>query len=562
MVVSLDGKWQLYSKDPKNEDAVHEHCIDAIVPGDIHLDLLRNGLICEPLIGENSLNQTRIEEKDWWYHRTFHIEKNSLRTRSEIVFEGIDQSSDIFINGCHLGHTNNMFRIYRFDITGLLVEGINTIDVRVDVGLRDVNNKPTKEFEICWNTWDVRRFWSRKAQQSFYWDITPRLLTCGLWRSVYVESFDSVAIRDAYVTHTINNKHAELNVSVEMEVFDTNSDVLALGIVVNGKEQVNAKVLDILPVETGKITRDITLLLSHVRLWWPNGMGEQHLYSIEISLMNHAGKVISKKELRYGVRDISIIQESLNEKEKTFNFIVNGHPVFCKGWNWVPPDAIYARITPERYRELILTAVECNTNMLRVWGGGIYPDQSFFDLCDEMGIMVWQDFMFACGYYPDFDQAFCNEVQEEIDCIIRNFRNHASLVLWCGNNENQQVHETVNKGGVHIGKKIFDEIIPAKLIELDPNTLYRPTSPFGGDWSNSCKQGDQHIWDYSMAWLTNGTCQLKIWDFPNDNPKFMSEFGIQAPSNQKTAQQYMNGEKRLSVAYVVSSYVLLCCWVD
>lgn len=539
MEFTLNGTWTLYSQKLGDRQSPRENCIEAIVPGDVRLDLLRNGLIAEPLTGENSLSQTWIEEQDWWYHKDFCIDRNLLRSRTELVFEGIDQTGDIFINGKAVGHTNNMFRTYRYDVTDLLHEGTNSIDVRVDVGLAAHENAPTKDFEVCWNNWDVRRFWARKSQQSFYWDIAPRLLTCGLWRDVYLESFDEAAVRDVYITHQVQGSTAQLFVCTETEAFASREGLTLSVLISDGKTQ-TAQSRTFSAVKDEKQEIHFTLELNPVHLWWPNEMGEQHLYHVEINLMDERGRVISSKHLRYGVRDVTILQETINDEESTFNIVVNGIPVFCKGGDWVPPDSIYARITAEQEKEWILSAAECHFNMLRVWGGGIYPSRAFYDACDEQGILVWQDFMFACGYYPDFDEDFCKEFRAEAEDVVRALRNHACLALWCANNENQQVHEMVNPRGTHIGQRLYDNLLPALLEKLDPKNPYWPGSPLGGDWSNSCKRGDQHIWDYSMAWLTNGTRQLRIWDFAEENPKFTSEFGIESPPNLLSARDYMN----------------------
>lgn len=538
--ISLDGVWELCCR-PRNQwHAEKECCITAHVPGDVHLDLMQAGLIPEPLTGDNSLQMNWIEEKDWWYHKDFIVSRDALRNRAELVFEGIDLTADIWLNGEKLGNTNNMFREYRFDVTTLLREGINAIDVRLDVGLDAANDKPVKAFEACWNAWDVRRMWIRKAQQAFYWDITPRLHTCGLWRSVRLESFDLAVIRDVYVSSTVCGKQADIAIQIETETFGACADY-SLSVVLKDENTFETAVQSFAADGAVQHNQTVQLCIPSVQLWWPRGLGQQHLYSVEICLMDSYGRIISKKTLRHGVRRVTIRQEDINEEESTFNILVNGEPVFFKGWDWVPPDAIYARVTPQVERRLLDMAAECHTNMLRVWGGGIYPTDEFYDYCDELGIMLWQDFMLACGYYPDFDAGFCKEFEQEAAYIIRKYRNHASLGLWCANNENQQMHEMTNPHGVHIGQRLYDEILAVMTASLDPNTPYHPGSPFYGKLANSNERGDQHIWDHSMAWVTNGKYQLRIWDFAEGNPKFVSEFGVCSPPNLATAKAYMNG---------------------
>ena len=207
----------------------------------------------------------------------------------------------------------------------------------------------------------------------------------------------------------------------------------------------------------------------------PNGVGEPHLYQVKVVLHQGVSAELSSKSLRYGIRDIQLEQKGINSKESTFTFLVNGKRVYMKGGDWVPEDSIYARITKESTYDLVKLAHDGNYNMFRVWGGGIYPSDAFYDACDELGILVWQDFMFACGYYPDFDSEFYEEVSREVECVIRKYRNHAAVGLWCGNNENMQMFDEMQiqmNDTIHYGLKIYEEIIPNALKKLDPNNLY------------------------------------------------------------------------------------------
>lgn len=536
---SLDGTWDLFCCAPGTLTP-QECCIKAQVPGDVRLDLLRAGLIAEPLTEANVLEQNWIEEKDWWYHRTFTLPRDALRCHAELIFDGIDQTADIWCNGVSAGRANNMFREYRFDVTRLLHEGTNTLDVRLDVGLRWADDKPTAAFEKCWNNWDLRRMWMRKSQQSFYWDITPRLMTCGLWRGVRLEAYDEAAIRDVYVTSELHGADAQVTVEVETEAFaDVRGQSLSAVLWDETTRETALCALD--AAAAGRQKKTLRLQVPQARLWWPNGMGEPHLYELELSLLSADGRLLSQKRLRCGIRSVALEQRELNAEESTFTIKVNGERVFCKGWDWVPPDAVYARITPERERAFLQLALDCHTNMLRIWGGGIYVSDEFYDYCDEHGIMLWQDFMFACGFYPDDDPDYWKEVKNEVACVARRYRNHPSLALWCANNENQQVHESVDPDGPNIGQRLYDELMPQVLAQLDPARLYLHGSPLGGATANSNQRGDQHIWDYSMAWLTNGSRQLQIWDIAENNPKFVSEFGIVSPPNLLTARDFMGG---------------------
>lgn len=538
--ISLDGAWELCCRPLGQWQAEKECCIPAQVPGDVHLDLMRAGLIPEPLTGDNSLHMNWIEEKDWWYHKDFYVSRDALREHAELVFDGIDLTADVWMNGEKIGCANNMFREYRYDVTAILHEGVNTVDVRLDVGLAAADDKPVKDFETCWNAWDVRRMWIRKAQQSFYWDITPRLHTCGLWRSVRLEAYDRAVIRDVYIESNLQGTAADVSIKIETEAFAACADY-TLTAIIRDENTFETAVIPFSADHASLSESSLTFRIPKARLWWPRGMGAQHLYTVEIRMLDGTGRILSEKILRHGIRRVTIRQETLNDEESTFNILVNNEPVFFKGWDWVPPDAIYARITPEHEKKLFDLAADCHTNMMRIWGGGIYPSDELYDYCDELGIMLWQDFMLACGYYPDFDPEFCKEFKEEASYIIRKYRNHASLALWCANNENQQQHEMTNPTGRHIGQELYDGLLMELTAALDPNTPYHPGSPLYGELANSNRRGDQHIWDYSMAWVTNGKCQLKIWDFAEDNPKFVSEFGVCSPPNLETAKAYLNG---------------------
>lgn len=543
VTVSLDGTWKLTFSKRGIPEEKWGRWIEAQVPGDVHLDLMRAGIIPEPLIEDNTQKMEWIEEKDWWYRKTFYIGSNFRQKRTELIFEGIDLTADIWLNGKRLGSTNNMFREFRFDVTECLEEGYNTVEVRLNVGLAEAEDKPTEKFEQCWNTWDVRRFWMRKATQSFFWDITPRLHTCGLWRGVRIEAYEEAVIRDVYLSHTSIDDTADVKVSVELEGFQNEAD-LFVSVELMDASTYKTTCIPIPKLKKGLHTVELTLHLDSVKFWWPNGVGDPHLYQVKVLLYKGQNNIeISSKSLRYGIRKIEVEQKKLNDRESTFTFLVNGKRVYAKGGDWVPEDAIYGRITPEVTYNLVKLAHDGNYNMLRVWGGGIYPSDAFFDACDELGILVWQDFMFACGYYPDFDSTFYSEVEQEVAYIIRKYRNHPSVGLWCGNNENMQMFDEMKlqHGDTeqHYGLKIYDEIIPNALKQLDPNNFYWPSSPFGGEYANTSECGDQHVWDYSMAWLSNGTKQLDIWDFSQENHKFVSEFGIETPPNLSSASRYM-----------------------
>lgn len=545
----LNGEWQLTYNTLGCREEKWNRWIPAIVPGDVHLDLMRAGLICEPLISDNSKKQHWIEEKEWWYKRTFTVPEALLGNKVELVCDGLDLTADIWLNGRSAGHANNMFVQHRFDVTNLLQSGENEILVRLDVGFAAVGDVDTDKFAKSWGRDEPRRPWMRKAQQAFYWDIAPRLLTCGIWRDIYLESFDEVILRDVYVTSVVEAETAVFTIDVELEAAATTTCQLEVTI-----EDADTRVKKTVPLTANpgyKLTQTM-LTIENSKLWWPNGMGEPHLYQVSIRLLNEKRQPYGEKTIKHGIRTLTIEQEPLNDKEKTFTVVVNGCKVFSKGGNWVPSDAIYARINRETEYRLLKYAQEANFNMIRVWGGGVYPDPFFYEICDELGIMVWQDFMYACAYYPDDEPQFCQNARIEAEKIVRKFRNHASLAIWCGNNETYWMHNRVNPEGVFYGFKIYDDILPDVCRKLAPQTYYHPSSPYPGPANEQQNEGDQHIWSYVLGWYelnhradtwdyseAEKATVMQLWNVPELNYKFVSEFGLYSPSNQASLQKFM-----------------------
>ena len=549
----LNGSWELTYNTINNKEEKWNRWIPAVVPGDVHLDLMREGLICDPLIADNNKKDCWIEEKEWWYKKEFFIEGNFLKEKTELVCEGLDLTADIWLNGKKIGSANNMFITHRFDITKYVNEGENEILIRLDVGFEAVKDAPVEKFQELWSIKEPRRPWMRKAQQSFSWDVAPRLITCGIWRDIYIESFEEAIIRDVQLTSTFDEKAAVLNIETDLEFLSKKETFYNVRVDIKDETTNISKESQVL-LSTGMNTAKLAVEIPNPKLWWPNGMGEQHLYQVTVTVLDKNNKVsFGQKTFKYGIRSITINQDPINETEKYFTFIVNGQKAFCKGGNWVPSDAIYARINRQKEYELIKYAHDANFNMLRIWGGGVYPDTFFYEICDELGIMVWQDFMYACAYYPDDEPAFCNEAEHEAEMVVKKFRNHPSLAIWSGNNETYQIHSRRHPDGVFYGAKIFNEIQPEVIKRLDPTRYYHPGSPYPGPWPGQEKQGDQHVWWYTLGWHRsksggnensyfsevelNGI--MKIWNYTELNFKFLSEFGIFCPSNMSSIRKFM-----------------------
>ena len=564
MKIDLNGKWQLTYQDVKSGEG-WGRSITAAVPGDVHLDLMNAGLILEPLISDNNAKCRWTEDKEWFYSRSFHADAAMTSKKLELVCEGLDLTADIWINGMQAGHANNMFIAHRFAVSGLIKNGENTITVRIDPGFAAVEGKDLESYSHSWNVFDLRRPWMRKAQQSFFWDVAPRMVTCGIWKGISIEVQDAAVIRDLSVSSVMVPDKAKseisgntceecglsavVSITLEVEVFSEIPVEMEFTGLLDGH---GVELRWSKQITLGKGLHSVTesLSVADPKLWWPSGMGEANLYQVDVALCginevgsagNFAGGEESKtvfgtRSLKHGIRSIRILQEVLNEKEKTFTFVINGSKVFCKGGNWVPTDSIYARCSDAKIVKLLELAKDANFNMMRIWGGGIYESDAFYEACDRLGIMVWQDFMFACGYYPDGDADFCAEVEREIVSVVKRLRNHSSLVVWSGNNENQVMFNCDgHPGKVFHGEKIFNEMMTDLCGRLDPDRPYRRGSPYPG----SSLEGDQHEWDYTLGWRDKNPKALRFWDYPEKNHKFLSEFGIFAPSALSSIKKFM-----------------------
>ncbi|NPV53770.1 MAG: hypothetical protein HPY71_09640 [Firmicutes bacterium] len=605
----LDGAWQFagVDHDPNphliDTSNINIKWLDAEVPGTVQKDLLKLGKISDPRISTNAEGLSWIEEKDWWYKRKFTVPEGMPGKRVELYFEGLDTYATVWLNGVLVGKHANMFVPCRFDVTDCIRHGAeNELVIRFESTaiLKD------KDTSLIWDGMNAEREvpYARKAQFGFGWDWAPRVVTFGIWRPAKLVFYEELAIRDVWVRTRLVGTGAEIDIGCEIEDFDFDEDAGRT----DGNENVGDTATDTVQrvgVNPGpdalinfeicydgeKIACDqvrVTLspginfiskrlVLANPRLWWPNGMGEQALYSLKVSVVYdyHNGgnnedngadldEALDEATVRFGVREVSLIQEEIGTETeigarigagtrigtetgtgtgagigitagtgKTFTIAVNGEKVFAKGANWVPGDSLTVRLSPEKYRAFLGAARDANMNMLRIWGGGIYEDPVFYELCDELGIMIWQDFMYACQAYPDFDPDFAEEARREAEIIVKELRNHPCIVLWCGNNENQWIHtQRVHKGlsrGELPGQKIYDEILPEVCRRLDPTRPYWPGSPCGGPNPNSEMEGDRHSYEVALGvddWGGHDFSwdKLRFEHYDEDAGKFISEF--------------------------------------
>jgi beta-mannosidase len=511
--------------------------LNAIVPGCVHTDLLANKLIEDPFYRDNEKKQQWIDKKDWEYRTTFKVTPQTLeREHVELVFEGLDTYAQVFLNDQLLLSADNMFRTWRVEVKEALKPGDNSLRVvfRSPVNeILPVMAKLKYQLPAPNDQGEKTSPYTRKAPYHYGWDWGPRFVTSGIWRPVSLEAWDSARVNDLQViVKKISPDLAELTANVEIEASAAMSATIVLDNLTNknvaGKQQVK------LNNGTNRVSFDFTI--TRPKLWWPNGLGAQPLYSFRArSLIN--GRVTDEKITRTGLRTLELRQQR-DEAGQSFMFVINGIPVFGKGGNWIPADSFPSRITKEKYRFLIKSVRDSNMNMLRVWGGGIYESDEFYELCDEMGILVWQDFMFACSMYPA-NQEFLDNVRAEAIDNVKRLRNHPSIVLWSGNNE-------VETGWMNWGwrqslpasvwddyKKIFLGVLQEVCANFDPSRPYWPSSPHGGldDDPDSIRSGDMHFW---RVWHA----AEPFTDYEKQTPRFMSEYGFQSFPNIETVKAY------------------------
>lgn len=530
LTIPIHAGWQF-------REAGKDEWHTATVPGCVHTDLLANKLIEDPFYRDNEKQQQWIGKTDWEYQTHLSVTAATMqREHVELVFEGLDTYADVYLNDALILKADNMFRTWRIDCKAALKTGDNILRVRFRSPINEVlpiMAKLNYQLPAPNDQGEKTSPFTRKAPYQYGWDWGPRFVTSGIWRPVALETWDQARIGDLQIlTNSIANDAAQLTANVEIEATDSvNASVvltnLNSGMIVGRKEVTLSK-------GTNKTALNFTI--AHPTLWWPNGLGAHPLYRFKAQLIIN-GRPIDQTTTRIGVRSLELRQQT-DGAGKSFVFVINGVPVFAKGANWIPADSFPTRISKAKYRQLVSSARDTNMNMLRVWGGGIYESNDFYDLCDEMGILIWQEFMFAGSMYPANPEFLDNVKHEAIDQVTR-LRNHPSIVIWCGNNE-------IETGWLNWGwrknlpaslwddyQKIFEGVLSEVASALDPSRVYWPSSPHGGlaDDPDSIRSGDNHFW--------------RVWHFaePFANyekqfPRFMSEFGFQSFPQIETVNSY------------------------
>ena len=542
------------SENWKFKNNVDSLWLEASVPGDVHTDLLSNELIEDPFYRLNEHDLQWIDKTDWEYKTEFDLSQNDINSDFiGLELQGIDTYSSIYLNDSLIATTDNMFVGKTVDIKKHSKVGKNNLYVKLFSPINkgvilhdslgyDISSFNANDLAEIGKVEGNKRVsvFTRKAPYHYGWDWGPRLVTSGIWQPINIKTWNYFNIEDLYIRQKSLNENASLVAEIELESYLEIDEIVSEIYVDNQKVST-----DLVYINKGTNKIEIPFTIKDYKLWWPNGMGNQNMYEIKVKLQSNNNFVTSSK--RVGLREINLVT-SEDSIGNNFYFEVNKKPVFMKGVNYIPQDIFLNRVTDNKYEELLEAAVDANMNMIRVWGGGIYENEIFYNLCDEKGLLVWQDFMFACAMYPG-DEDFLKSVEQEAEYNVKRLRGHPSIALWCGNNEvrsawknwgwEKDVMENQSPEIASVISKAYDDvfhkILPEVVNNLDTSTAYWPSSPgstFSGG-TESYTSGDAHYW--GVWWGKE--------DFESYNqkvPRFMSEFGFQSFPEFSSVDKYTN----------------------
>ncbi len=528
--LDLKGRWTLRQAGDKGE-------IAATVPGDVQSALLQAGRIPNPYVGTNEEKVQWVDKQDWILARTFRVEKAFLEEESVfLTCEGVDTVAEIRLNGKKVGATENMFRRYRFEAKPFLKAGKNEISIHlrapIAAGAERAKKLPHPIPGGMEGQKASDRSVLRKVQCHFGWDWGIRLIVSGVYGNIALGATSAGRIEYVHTVQKHGKRKCTVEVAVEYEALHGGKQTLEVTL---GRETVMKTV----KLARGANTVTAGVTIKDPKIWWPAGCGEQPLYDLTVKL----GGDETKK--RIGLRTVELVSKD-DKIGRSFYFRVNGTDVFCKGANWIPLDALPQRHTRERYADLLRSAVAANMNMIRVWGGGQYERDEFYELCDELGLMVWQEFMFACSLYPATPDFLAN-VREEATHQVKRLRDYACIVLWCGNNENvgalkwsKLARDNRDRYVVEYDR-LFEGTIGKVLDECDPTRAYWPSSPSAGrnDYTDCWEEdsrGDMHYWH---VWHGDHPFEA----YYDVTPRFCSEFGFQSFPSMDAIRTYASPDQ-------------------
>lgn len=526
MLTTLDGAWKLRAVDGPIPPAIAGRVVAASVPGTVHTDLLTAGLVPDPFDGNNESALSWVGQVTWEYSREFSADLQA-NARFDLVCEGLDTVATISVNGAMVGHTVNQHRTYRFDLRPHLKGGVNQIAIRFDPAveyaqrMEAIYGERPQSYRHPFNC-------IRKSACNFGWDWGIEAVTAGIWRSIGLDHWDEVRITSLVAAPDLRGSTGVLTVTAQLE--RTGRTPVSVDVEVAG-----SKVTAEVPPYAESLTLDVEV--PDVAPWWPIGHGDQPLY--EVTVRARTALVEDTHVRHVGFRNVRV-NTVPDEDGSPFELFVNDELVVVRGVNWIPDDAFFPRVTPERYHTRIADAIDANINLLRVWGGGIYEADAFYEHCDRTGVLVWQDFLFACAAYTE-DEPLRGEIElEAVDAVTR-LSSHPSLVIWNGNNENIWGYAEwgwrQKLAGRSWGEGYYARLLPDIVRRVDGTRAYSPGSPFSFDrylHPNDPANGTMHIWD---VWN-----RRDYTTYAEYAPRFVSEFGFQGPPSWTTLRRVVHDE--------------------
>ncbi|HEV2486049.1 MAG TPA: glycoside hydrolase family 2 protein [Terracidiphilus sp.] len=544
-VLNLDHGWQFRQASPREQEP-EQGWLPATVPGDVHLDLLANKRIPDPFFRDNESKLQWIEQANWEYQDSFDVPSGMLgKANVDLVFDGLDAAAEVYLNDVHVLSANNMFRIWRVPVKDHLRAGMNVLRIEFPSPIK------AAEKVAAADPWQVKthtapQTYIRKAAYEFGWDWGPRFATSGIWRPVRLEGWDKVRIADfAIRQRDVSKEVAHIDAQVLVQASTAGAATVTVSYNDAGKPVVlttNAE------LHAGANEIDIPVEIRQPKLWYPVGYGGQPLYEFSAQTGTGASNAEERK-VKVGLRSVALDRHP-DKWGRSFQFLVNGIPVFAKGADVIPFDSFPNRVTTADYRSILESARDANMNMIRHWGGGYYETDEFYSICDELGIMVWQDFMFGNDWQPGtYD--FKLNIEAEAEDQVRRLRNHPSIVLWSGNNETEIAFNWRQRPTLPPDVKLqmwqdylteFSGILNRVVARLNPETPYWPSSP-SADYEKTSAQfesGDTHTWD---VW--HGNAPFSAYD--SDHSRFVSEFGFQSFPEMRTIERFTLPEDRANI---------------
>lgn len=533
-ITEVHSGWRLDLARPAVGSPSHVPSVGATVPGCVHTDLMASGVLPDPYLDRNEEQQHWVGDSDWRYTTELVLGAGDTSDRVDLVFDGLDTVATVSLDGAVIGRTENMHRSYRFEVTESLTPGSHQLTV--DLAAARAHAEQVKErVGTRPGAYEEPLQYIRKMACNFGWDWGPTLLTAGIWKDVRLERWSTGRL--SCVRPEVRVDQSSGRVTVHVDVERAGRDAEQLRVVA----RIGSVTADV-PIAADESTATLQLCVPDIELWWPHDMGEQPLYSLAVELSGSQGALLDTWSRRVGFRTVEL-NTTPDEHGTPFAFTVNGYEIFVRGVNWIPDDCFPSRITKNRLQERAQQAVDANVNLLRVWGGGLYETDDFYTTCDELGLLVWQDFPFACAAYPESDP-LRDEVEAEARENVVRLMPHPSLVLWNGNNE--CIWGFYDWGwqkslqGRSWGWDYYTVLLPAVVAALDPTRAYWPGSPYSGTpelHPNDPAHGNTHIW---TVWNEQDYTDYRKW-----SPRFVSEFGFQGPPNWATLTRAVHDDPLL-----------------